>query len=258
MEIEVRSYMDECNRLRVQLEEVIRSKDTFADPEELKLIEDRFAGQEQVINGLRVENSALITTINNKDDEIRTLRELFSEQSKRQRSKSNNKQVLKSKKDLRDKEREIFRLNDQLRASRVVIEEQRHKLEEASRKSGNASTSILNQSLPAPVSKATPQSSNAVNPLNSSLNMQSQQLKSDLQEKEQQVKELKSVIDQLESKMTQKNKDLEGEIADKNRFKTKYEEAMDKIAKLEAQLENGVPALKKQSVVEAAPPRAPS
>ena len=44
MEIEVRSYMDECNRLRVQLEEVIRSKDTFADPEELKLIEDRFAG----------------------------------------------------------------------------------------------------------------------------------------------------------------------------------------------------------------------
>ena len=43
MEIEVRSYMDECNRLRVQLEEVIRSKDTFADPEELKLIEDRFS-----------------------------------------------------------------------------------------------------------------------------------------------------------------------------------------------------------------------
>lgn len=120
----MRQYMDECNRLRVQLEEVIRSKDTFADPEELKLIEDRFAGQEQVINGLRVENSALISTINNKDDEIRTLRDLFSEQSKRQRSKSNNKQVLKSKKDLRDKEREIFRLNDQLRASRTVIEEQ--------------------------------------------------------------------------------------------------------------------------------------
>jgi hypothetical protein len=66
------------------LEEVIRSKDTFADPEELKLIEDRFSAQEQVINGLRIENSALIATINNKDDEIRTLRELFSDQSKRQ------------------------------------------------------------------------------------------------------------------------------------------------------------------------------
>jgi chromosome segregation ATPase len=84
-----------------------------------------------------------------------------------------------------------------------------------------------------------------VNPLNSSLNVQSHQLKSDLQEREQKVKELKSVIEQLENKMTQKNKDLEGEIADKNRFKTKYEEAMEKIAKLEAQLENGIPASKK-------------
>lgn len=42
VEIELRTYMDECQRLRSQLEEVIRSKDTFADPEELKLIEDRF------------------------------------------------------------------------------------------------------------------------------------------------------------------------------------------------------------------------
>lgn len=84
-----------------------------------------------------------------------------------------------------------------------------------------------------------------MNPLNSSLNVQSHQLKSDLQEREQKVKELKSVIEQLENKMTQKNKDLEGEIADKNRFKTKYEEAMEKIAKLEAQLENGIPASKK-------------
>lgn len=58
--------------------------------------------------------------------------------------------------------------------------------------------------------------------------------------------------------MTVKDRDLEVEIADKNKFKTKYEEAMDKIAKLEAQLENGVPAPKKQSIVESAPPRAPS
>jgi len=35
-------YMDECTRLRSQLEEVIKSKDTFADPEEIKLIEDKF------------------------------------------------------------------------------------------------------------------------------------------------------------------------------------------------------------------------
>jgi len=55
--------MEECTRLRQQLEEVIKSKDTFADPEELKLIESRFASQEQVIAGLRLENTQFINTI---------------------------------------------------------------------------------------------------------------------------------------------------------------------------------------------------
>lgn len=32
IEVEVKLYMEECARLRHQLEEVIRSKDTFADP----------------------------------------------------------------------------------------------------------------------------------------------------------------------------------------------------------------------------------
>jgi hypothetical protein len=31
-EIEIKMYMDECLRLRSSLEEVIKSKDTFADP----------------------------------------------------------------------------------------------------------------------------------------------------------------------------------------------------------------------------------
>ena len=42
IEVEMKMYMDECTRLRHQLEEVIKSKDTFADPEELKIIEDKF------------------------------------------------------------------------------------------------------------------------------------------------------------------------------------------------------------------------
>lgn len=32
IEVEMKLYIDECARLRGQLEEVIRSKDTFADP----------------------------------------------------------------------------------------------------------------------------------------------------------------------------------------------------------------------------------
>lgn len=43
VEIELKVYADECVRLRHQLEEVIKSKDTFADPEELKIIEGKFA-----------------------------------------------------------------------------------------------------------------------------------------------------------------------------------------------------------------------
>lgn len=42
IEVEMKMYIDECTRLRHQLEEVIKSKDTFADPEELKIIEEKF------------------------------------------------------------------------------------------------------------------------------------------------------------------------------------------------------------------------
>lgn len=42
IEVEIKMYMEECARLRNQLEEVIASKDTFADPQELKIIEEKF------------------------------------------------------------------------------------------------------------------------------------------------------------------------------------------------------------------------
>ena len=42
IEVEIKLYMEECTRLRSQLEEVIKSKDTFADPQELKIIEEKF------------------------------------------------------------------------------------------------------------------------------------------------------------------------------------------------------------------------
>ena len=42
MEVEMKMYMDECTRLRQQVEEVIKSKDAFADPEQLRKIEDKF------------------------------------------------------------------------------------------------------------------------------------------------------------------------------------------------------------------------
>ena len=40
VEVEIKTYIDECARLRQQLEEVMKSKDTFADPVELKTIQE--------------------------------------------------------------------------------------------------------------------------------------------------------------------------------------------------------------------------
>jgi hypothetical protein len=56
IEIEMKLYIDECTRLRSQLEEVIRSKDTFADPQEVRIIEERFQQQEILIGELRNQN----------------------------------------------------------------------------------------------------------------------------------------------------------------------------------------------------------
>lgn len=55
-EIEIKMYMDECLRLRASLEEVIKSKDTFADPQELKIIEQKFQQRDQAIRDLQHEN----------------------------------------------------------------------------------------------------------------------------------------------------------------------------------------------------------
>ena len=51
--------MEECARLRHQLEEVIRSKDTFADPQELKIIEEKFQQRDQVIAQMQQDNGEM-------------------------------------------------------------------------------------------------------------------------------------------------------------------------------------------------------
>ena len=47
--MEIKIYMEECARLRQKLEEVMRSKDTFADPQELKIIEEKFKQRDLLI-----------------------------------------------------------------------------------------------------------------------------------------------------------------------------------------------------------------
>jgi hypothetical protein len=66
----MKMYIDECTRLRHQLEEVIMSKDRFADPEEVKAIEEKFNQQDNLINNMKNENNDLVGAYNLKEDEL--------------------------------------------------------------------------------------------------------------------------------------------------------------------------------------------
>ena len=49
LEVEMKLYVDECTRLRHLLEEVIKSRDPLADPEEMARIEEQFNQQNFLI-----------------------------------------------------------------------------------------------------------------------------------------------------------------------------------------------------------------
>ena len=83
IEVEVKLYMDECARLRHQLEEVIKSKDTFADPQELKIIEEKFLQRDAMIGQMQAENGQINEAFLKKDEENRQLAELIQEMERR-------------------------------------------------------------------------------------------------------------------------------------------------------------------------------
>lgn len=83
IETEIKVYMDECVRLRQQLESVMRSKDTFADPIELKTIQEQFQERDNLINQMQQDNGELQAGHNIKNEENRQLAELIQEMERR-------------------------------------------------------------------------------------------------------------------------------------------------------------------------------
>jgi cell shape-determining protein MreC len=71
LEVEIKQYIEECARLRHQLEEVIKSKDTFADPQELKVIEAKFQQKDVLIKQMQAERAAISAEFSKKDEENR-------------------------------------------------------------------------------------------------------------------------------------------------------------------------------------------
>jgi hypothetical protein len=109
IEVEMKLYIDECARLRQQLEEVIKSKDTFADPQEVRIIEERFQQQEMAINNLRIENNDLVLAFNAKEEELRQAREILDKQKK-----GVSKDSTRLKRLIKDKDRDIVRMRGEL------------------------------------------------------------------------------------------------------------------------------------------------
>ena len=136
IEVEMKLYIDECTRLRSQLEEVIRSKDTFADPQEVRIIEERFQQQEMVIAGLRNENNEILLAFSQKDQEIMQLKEII------ERSKKNgSKDAGKLKQAVKNKNREMVRLRGELNIQKMQNEEYRAKIEDMVKQRNNLNTS---------------------------------------------------------------------------------------------------------------------
>lgn len=115
IEVEVKLYMDECARLRHQLEEVIKSKDTFADPQELKIIEEKFLQRDAMIGQMQAENGQINEAFLKKDEENRQLAELIQEMERRmKKAQANSKANVKFKKEVKDKERDLHKLRKEI------------------------------------------------------------------------------------------------------------------------------------------------
>lgn len=67
VEVEIKLYIDECSRLRKQLEDVIRSKDTFADPQELQIIKAKFEERDAMIIQLQQANAEVQAALQQKE-----------------------------------------------------------------------------------------------------------------------------------------------------------------------------------------------
>ena len=113
--MEIKVYIDECARLRQQLEEVMKSKDTFADPVELKTIQEQFQERDSLITKLQQESVELQQMIQHKDEQNVQLVELVQELERRLKKAQVVKKInLKVKKDVKDKDKSAFKLRKEI------------------------------------------------------------------------------------------------------------------------------------------------
>ena len=103
LEAELKMYADESQRLRSQLEDVLRSRE--ADPEQMRAVEQRFQQQEALLAQLRNENTTLAMAFSSKDQECAQAREALAESEKKCKAlkQGSGKEAQRLKRQLRER-----------------------------------------------------------------------------------------------------------------------------------------------------------
>ena len=215
LDIELRSYMDECLRLRHLLEDTIKSKDPLIDPDQANQIEEQFNQQNVIIENMQVENQELTQVLNQKENETHEWRNLVEEYQKRlNKLRPAAKENKKLRKMNKDKKLELTKIRQELLLLRSKTSpEVKAKVDEMIRKQDDLAGKVGTNKAKITV------------------------LKKEKNKLQDQKKELMDKIDILETEKEQIQQELEEEHNLKKKFEELYGEEREKNLALRDHLE---------------------
>jgi hypothetical protein len=206
LDIELRSYMDECLRLRHLLEDTVKSKDPLTDPDQVNKIEEQFQQQNDIINNVQKENQELREIINQKESETLEWRNLVEEYQKRiNRLRPAAKDNKKLRKINKEKKIELQKVRQELLILRSKTSpEVKQKVDEMIRKQDEFAGKVGNNKIKLTV------------------------LKKDKNKLQEQKKELLEKFEDLENERDQLAQEIEEEANLKRKFEELYSEEREK------------------------------
>lgn len=206
LDIELRSYMDECLRLRHLLEDTVKSKDPLTDPEQVSKIEEQFQQQNMIIENCQKENEELQMILQQKDNEILEWRNLVEDYQRRlTKLRPAAKENKKLRKMNREKKIELQKIRQELLLLRSKTSpEVKQKVDEMMRKQDDLAGKV---------------GSNKVK-INT--------LKKEKTKLQDQRKELLEKVEQLEGERDQLIQEFEEEAGLKKKFEELYTEEREK------------------------------
>jgi len=224
LDIELRSYMDECLRLRHLLEDTVKSKDPLTDPDQISKIEEQFQQQNEIIENLQRENQDMLQVIAQKDNETVEWRNLVEEYQRRiNKLRPAAKDNKKLRKITKERKQELQKIRQELMLLRSKTSpEVKQKVDEMMRKQDDLAGKVGNNR--AKISS----------------------LKKDKNKLQDQKTDLLNKIEELENERDQFNQEIEEESNLKKKFEELYSEEREKNLALRQHLDNMTHEEKKQ------------